>query len=278
MNVTSATCGWRLFSLDSRYADRTADSPWLLSPFAAAGLLGNVEDFVWREATMTARCSSGHRAPDGGCTCGIRATTDLRELLAHAQRPIPPSGRPLLELAPVLALVDFPDARVQPGTDMPADDPHTTVRVSVATIRELHLRDDASAVPHTLSTAYQVPVRVWPADDWPHGVRSLDPWFVELLRQHGMGNKDLTGDVSALVDLAKHAAHGIATRALMRGDVATAMFDSKARPTWAQAQAFVSAALQVYAPHAAQMGDQFSVSRPVTLGEVMTRSVLAQLR
>lgn len=264
---TTPTSGWRLFAMAGQR---------LVSPLAAIGLLGDVPpgDCIWDTITKDAAClGARHRAPAAGCTCGIRVTVDLDRLLEHAQRTVPPEGRRLIDQAAVLALVDFDGAQVMPGTDIPHDDPQTTVRVSRATIRELHVADEDFITYLALSGAYKVPVHRWSGDQWPHGVRSLDEWFTERLRGMTLGGMDLTGDVSAVVSLAKDMVRRISARDLMKTDAASAVYQSPAKPTWEQSTAFVSAAIDVYAPAAHKLEDAFAVAPPVTQLDTWLRAM-----
>ncbi|MGN6243718.1 MAG: DUF732 domain-containing protein [Motilibacteraceae bacterium] len=263
--LDAKTSGWRVFALDG---DR------LIAPFAARYWSDRLtEADAWTPGANRARClESNHEAPTAACTCGIRATVELSRLLeAVTTRHFAGSERTVLEDAPVIALVDL-DGSIERGVDMPGDDPHTTVRAAVATMRELHVGPRGLPFSAKLRKRYGVPVRVWKADEWPTSVRSLDDWFLERLHKRGFGNRDTVASADAFVKIARDAAATVlaGTTAM---DLATVLYNGDPHVTWEQAKGFIRSALEVYDPPLLSRPDGIQFGTPPTKWDNMGRNL-----
>jgi hypothetical protein len=288
--------GWRVFAV--------GDNGELLPPFtnrywpesgqstAAWGGLGA------RAYWLTlAHCSAGgdHAAPAEGCTCGLRATVDLSELLAAVtQRQFTGSTSSILDECGVIARVRL-TGKILPGVGMPEDDPYTTWRGSQAEVLDLHVAPGMERHRGPLATRYGVCVAKYDPDQWLHAVADLpaptgppvslpapiirrDPTpdqktaFCAAIRPLGFGTKS-TAQPEQFLLLATDLV------ATMRGgvtptDAGRALFDCNAHPTWAQVKGFVRAAIEHLAPDLRDQPDGAVLAPGVTVIETMNRAVL----
>ncbi len=144
---------------------------------------------VWQPGVNVARCLvDDHDAPDENCTCGFRATLDLRELLPAVARPFadtrwvsgdrPSPVRSILDECGVLARVEL-TGTVLLGVNIPADDPVTTRRASHARLLEVHLAPEHTGKAEAIAERYAVPrIVMYPSGyGWPDAVA---PFHSEL--------------------------------------------------------------------------------------------------
>ncbi len=167
-NATREVEAWRVFDL--------GDDLTLLAPFRRYWPHAASEVNEWRSPWQVAKCvAEDHEAPVEDCTCGIRGTEDLSQLLAIIKfRSLPDvvdgTREPILSEKGLLARVRL-SGRVLPGVAMPLDDPFTTWRAERATLVELHLPPTLVERAEAVAWRYiEAPVFTYAEDDWPHGV------------------------------------------------------------------------------------------------------------
>ncbi len=259
MTATVTATGWRVFSVDN---DGALIPPFVRRYWTEQERPGD----VWQAGTNVARCLiADHDAPDEDCTCGFRATLDLRELLAAVARPFAGttsvsrdrrnSTGSILDECGVLALVEV-TGTVLLGVNVPADDPVTTRRASHARLLEVHLAPEHTGKAEAIAARYALPRIVMYSGGygWPDKVAAApteanrDPnpaAFLAEVVSAGFGRKDLSASDAPATILAV----GQSVADALRGgvpvdDLVRGLFDSTAHPTRAQAVTLVESALR----------------------------------
>lgn len=276
--------GWRMFTL--------RDDGALLPPFVDRYWfdLASPAGEPWSQSATRARCLvSDHLAPDEGCTCGLRATEQLRELLD--MRRFVDSSRTVLEDTGVIARVEL-SGRLLPGYNVPEDDPPTTWRGEQGRVLEVHLAPSLAGHAGAVQKRYRVPVVTYRGAEWFTTVRALpaapipepagtevpSPFgdtaaegvgarvgvgnlptvtpargpeaFLVEVRAAGFGRKSMTGDLTPLVNVARMLIDSLRGGAPVDEAVAV-LLSSSARPTMPQVRRFVTAAVRCLGPDCA---------------------------
>ncbi len=252
--------GWRLFSL--------GQDGVLRPPFAGQYWPNHLRPAdTWQPGLNIARCLfepepvkwvpglGQHRAPVVDCTCGIRATRDLSELLRACSAVLVECG--------VFARVKV-QGLLLPESDMPTEDSRTTVRAAAATLLEVHLPYRLSEQADLLGARYpEATVTVSP--HWP---RHVDPEaeFLRDVRARGFGKLQLDSERQSaiLLNLARELP-AVLRAGATRTDAAVTLFDSGMYPTWQQARNFVAAAVRHLAPELADDPDGRVHARNLTV-------------
>lgn len=170
---------------------------------------------------------------------------------------------------------------IRDGTDIPADDPPTTFRASMADILDLHLHPRHEDAAEALQRRYRVPVAVYEADEWPTAIAPLEAAapakdvdaFCAAVAQLGRFGTQSTADAGAFVGTGRWVVDGIRI-GLSTEDAARLLFETNARPTWAQAVAFTDAAVRHLAPDLTTAPSYPLVLPPVRLIDKMVRAAL----
>lgn len=196
-------------------------------------------------------------------------------------------SRSILDVCGVVALVRL-SGPLQAGTDIPQDDPPTTVRAAAAEVLELHLHPRHEPTADALHRRYGVPVAVYDLDEWPMQVRiiagragaapkeDVEAFCAAVAVLDRFGTKS-TADPATFLGIGRHVVAGLRA-GISTSDAARVLFESNARPTWAQALAFAEAAVQHLAPDLASVAPTYPLALPpVRLVEKVTRASLAPI-
>jgi hypothetical protein len=218
-----------------------------------------------------------HVPPVEGCTCGLRATEDLAELLFRVHVYVSLRATTLLNECGVLGRVELA-GKILPGVDIPRDDPPTTWRASQARVLEVQLAPWLSDRADAVQSRYGVPAAVHDAASWPEVQPA--PWlsdrlpteqFLETIRAAGFGSKTMDGDLAPLLEIGRSVCamlHGGASS----DDVGRGLFDSNARPTMQQVRTFLRAATAHLCPECEYAVTGFQFEKPVTMGDTLMRA------
>jgi hypothetical protein len=295
--------GWRLFDVGD---DGTLLPPFTNRYWAASGPATGPWGGTGRTAAWLALayCAAGgdHAAPAEDCTCGLRATEDLPELLAAVtERPFAGSDRSILDDCGAIARVKL-SGKILPGVDMPTDDPFTTWRGSQAAVLDVHLAPGLERHQEAVEARYNVAVKTYSADQWPHAVAPLPPAaprpdaqprsiyaeptysaptaaartaFCQAIKPLGFGRKS-TAEPEQFLPMAEDMI-GAMRNGVTPTDLARVLFDSDAHPSWEQIRAFTLAIVEHLAPDLQHVSDGPVFAAGVTLGEKLNRSALNAL-
>lgn len=267
---------WRVFGLE---ADGT-----LVAPFVDRYWPGSPVNRVWQTETKNATCiATDHPAPVEDCSCGIAGVRSFTSFLdAVTTAKLADSPVPVIEECPVLARVRM-SGRTFESTE--PHDPPTTYRSEQVTVVAIHLgpsvpREQAQAIADRYRGArcYIYEPHVWPALTqetervWPTPTKADMGRFLAKVRQAGFGRVDRR-------DLDK-VAKGLGQDAVvaLRGggtpeDLASVLFDSHAKPTFAQARTLIMAAAEHLSPGLILDRGGYEHARPILLVESLARQV-----
>lgn len=267
--------GWRLFSLGT--------GGTLLPPFVHRQLPEHYDERrdAWKPGENVARCVfDEHAAPSEDCRCGLRVVLDRAELLANTAADFfAGETRTILDVTGVMAEVRA-GGRSLPGTDMPLDDPLSTVRVERAELVRLYLGPGLAPHGPAVERRYGVPALLapewWPPPAGPV-VPALPPGreaFLVALREQGLGDADLDGlNAEAFLPVAEQFAAALRS-GVTAEDCFRAVFDSERRPTVKQAEGFVLLVLRNFCPEVFPARG-FQATAPLTGREVLQRMARA---
>lgn len=267
---------WRFFGLD--------DDGTLVAPFVDRYWPSSVDDRAWRTETKNAKCiAADHDAPAENCSCGITGVKSWPAFLAAVtSASFLDSPVSVLEECPVIARVTLA-GRALPSPE--ENDPPGTFRAEQATVNSLHLGPSISReVAQVVADRYRrARCFRYDADAWPTGVDGPDTervWptptsdnvdgFLDAVRAAGFG-------ILRRKERDKHALKlgNDAVQALRDGasphDLASVLFDSPAKPTFAQAETLVLAAAEHLSPGLAVAAHGFQHARPVKQLEALVR-------
>jgi hypothetical protein len=266
--VSETVAGWRAFGL--------GPAGELVAPFVVRYWPEMDTDPAWPPEGAVARClDQDHQAPAEGCTCGLRATLGLTDLIKALGRKFAGSSTTILDETGVIARVEL-SGRILDGVDMPRDDPPGTNRGERARVLEVHLAPTLTAAAQAVQDRYAVPVRVYLPADWPGQVGRPDrpsgrEGFLGYVHRAGFGKVRIPDRV--LEQLARDAIAAM-REGVPAGDIVTELFRSAPRPRYEQAKGFVEAAILYLAPELefVDRGIQFSVG--VKVKEAITQGAL----
>lgn len=265
---------WRVFALE---ADGT-----LAAPFVDHYWPGSTVDRVWQTETKTATCiAADHPAPVEECSCGIAGVRSFTSFIdAVTTGHFADSPVPVIEECPVIARVKLA-GRSFPSREV--NDPPETLRAEQATVVAIHLAPTVTAkTAQAVADRYRnarcftyEPDR-WPALSeaasrvWPTPTAEGADRFLAEVREAGFGTirrRDLREVALSLGEDAVEAMRGGATPE----DLASVLFDTWPKPTFAQARTLVLAAAEHLSPGLILEHGGFQHARPVRVIESMQR-------